>query len=56
MIVNLPKDMDIPAQRRDVTEPENVQWLLRNLGARNGDHPNFKTVLLILKKLAKSKH
>ena len=54
MIVTLPKDMDIPAQRRDVAEPENVRWLLRNLGARNSDHHQFKVTIEFLKKLFKS--
>ena len=54
MTVTLPKDMDIPSQRRDVSEPENVRWLLRNLGSRNGDHPQFKISLEILKNLYKS--
>ena len=54
MTVTLPKDMDIPIQRRDVSELENVRWLLRNLGSRNGDHPQFKITIEFLKKLIKS--
>ena len=56
MTVTLPKDMDIPDRRRDVAEPENVRWLLRNLGARNSDHPQFKVTIEFLKKLFKSMH
>jgi len=54
MTVTLPKDMDIPLFRRDVSKLENVQWLLRNLGVRNSDHPKFKISLEVLKKLFKS--
>jgi hypothetical protein len=53
--ITLPSDMAIPEIRRDTTKPENVRWLLRNLGVNNQDHPSFEMVLLILKKLAKSK-
>jgi hypothetical protein len=54
--ITLPSDMDIPQIRRDTTKPENVRWLLRNLGVRNQNHPRFELVSLILKKLAKTKH
>ena len=54
MTVTLPKDMDIPDRRRDVAEPENVRWLLRNLSVRNGNHPQFKITIEFLKKLVKS--
>ena len=53
--ITLPSDMTIPEIMRDTTKPENVRWLLRNLGIQNQDHPNFEMVVLILKKLAKSK-
>ena len=53
--ITLPSDMTIPEIRRDTTKPENGRWLLRNLGIQNQDHPNFEMVVLILKKLAKSK-
>ena len=53
--ITLPSDMTITEIRRDTTKPENVRWLLRNLGIQNQDHPNFEMVVLILKKLAKSK-
>ena len=56
MTITLPKDMDIPLFRRDVSKPENVQWLLRNLGVHNSDHPKFKVSIEILKKLFKSMH
>ena len=49
--ITLPSDMTIPEIRRDTTKPENVRWLLRNLGIQNQDHPNFEMVVLILKKL-----
>jgi len=50
----LPVDMVIPEIRRDTTKPENVRWLLRNLGVQNQDHPRFEIVCTILKNLAKS--
>ena len=52
--ITLPIDMVIPKVRRDTTNPENVRWLLRNLGVQNQDHPRFEMVCTILKNLAKS--
>jgi hypothetical protein len=52
--ITLPSNMDIPQIRRDTTKPENVRWLLRNLGSRNQDHPGFEIVITILKNLTKS--
>ena len=52
--ITLPVDMNIPKIRRDTTNPENVRWLLRNLGCQNQDHPSFEIVCTILKNLAKS--
>jgi hypothetical protein len=52
--ITLPVDMVIPKIRRDTTKPENVRWLLRNLGVQNQDHPRFEMVCTILKNLAKS--
>ena len=54
MNVTLPKDMDIPVLRRDTSKAENIRWLLRNLGIRNSDHPQFQVSLVVLKKLVKS--
>ena len=52
--ITLPVDMNIPKIRRDTTNPENVRWLLRNLGVHNQAHPRFEMVCTILKNLAKS--
>ena len=52
--ITLPIDMVITKVRRDTTNPENVRWLLRNLGVHNQDHPRFEMVCTILKNLAKS--
>jgi hypothetical protein len=54
MTITLPSDMDIPKLRRDTTNPENVRWLLRNIGAKNKGHPKLKVSIEILKNLAKS--
>jgi hypothetical protein len=52
--ITLPVDMNIPEIRRDTTKPENVRWLLRNLGIQNQDHPRFEMAIAILKSLTKS--
>ena len=45
--------MDIPAMRRDVGNPRNIQWLLRNLRANNSAHPDIDAALAALAKLAR---
>lgn len=44
-------DMDVPAARRDVTDPASRIWLLRNLGIRNGRHELFNTAIEMIKQL-----
>lgn len=34
-------DMDVPDKRRDIYDPLNRAWLIRNLGIRNGKHELF---------------
>lgn len=46
-------EMDIPKKRRDITAPENVRWLLRNLEIRNGRHPMIRETIRALILLAK---
>ena len=41
--------MDVPKLRRDVTEAANKRWLLRNLKARNGQHPDIGEAMSLLK-------
>ena len=44
--------MDIPAMRRDLDKPENIHWLIRNLGINNSSHEDYRetmTKLLSLK-------
>ena len=45
--ITLPVDMEIPNRRRDTTKPENVLWLLRNLGIQNQDHPRFERIFYL---------
>lgn len=35
------KKADVPETRRDLSKPENVRWLIRNLGIRNRNLPGF---------------
>lgn len=38
------EDMDVPAMRM-----RDMGWLNRNLGVRNGDHPDFKRAMELIK-------
>ena len=45
---------DVPETRRDLTKPENVNWLLNNLGIRNSKLPGYSEVMKDLKCLVRS--
>ena len=45
----IPDYLDIPASRRDLSDQNNVRWLLRNLPVKNKNHPKFKNVINLLK-------
>lgn len=42
--------MDVPKGRRN-----DLQWLLRNLAIRNGQHPRYAEAVLLIKKLLRSR-
>ena len=41
--------MDIPKNRRDTTQPQNLRWLLRNMAIVNRHHPDFDEAVRIIK-------
>jgi len=45
--------MDVPEIRQDLSRLANVRWLQRNLGVRNGGHPQLKECFAMLRLLAK---
>ena len=45
---------DVPETRKDLTKPENVNWLLNNLGIRNSKLPGYQEVMNDLKCLVRS--
>ena len=45
--------MDLPEGNRDLTSFRNVMWLTRNMGIRNGDHPNFDEASVVLKRVVR---
>ena len=46
--------MDIPNMRRDVTNTSNLRWLMRNLMARNSEHPNVSAVRALIRDLLRT--
>ena len=42
-------DMDVPDKRRNISDPNNRRWLLRNLGIKNGQHELFGYTIEMLK-------
>ena len=49
----IPIDMDVPQTRRDISQIQNVAWMLRNLGIRHQDHPEFADTINMLKQKLK---
>ena len=43
--------MDVPEQKATATESHDIQWLGRNLGLRNADHPDIEEARQILESL-----
>ena len=37
--------MDIPAMWRDLDKPENIHWLIRNLGINNSSHEDYRETM-----------
>ena len=44
-ITRLLTPMEIPAMRRDLDKPENIHWLIRNLGINNSGHEDYKVTI-----------
>jgi hypothetical protein len=44
------REMDVPAMRRDISKPENVRWLLRNIRIRNLDNPSIGEAVMLLQR------
>jgi hypothetical protein len=40
--------MDLPRQRIVPATIQNAKWLIRNMGIRNSEHPNFEFAMTIL--------
>ncbi len=49
------RQMDLPEFRRDVSKPENVAWLLRNIQVRNSDNPFLGEAQALLRSLMLNK-
>jgi hypothetical protein len=47
------EDMDVPDERRDLSNPDNVRWLLRNVRINNSGHINIDAVITGLRSLVK---
>lgn len=47
-ITRLLTPMEVPALRRDLDKPENIQWLIRNLGINNSGNEDYKLTIAIL--------
>lgn len=46
--------MDIPESKYDVSKIENVRWLQRNIGIRNGKHKDISKAIELIKFLLKN--
>jgi len=48
ILQNILKTMDVPEIRTNTERGQNLQWLLRNLGVRNSEHPAYKKALAVM--------
>ena len=53
MLNSILSTMDIPDNRRDITDGGNVTWLLRNLQFKNRNNEDYGTAISILKEIYK---
>lgn len=53
-IERLIKNMNLPHFRKDCTL-SNVKWLLKNMGVRNKEHPNFERAQELMLEWVRSK-
>lgn len=40
-LTTLLNKMDLPIGRKDASRPDNIRWLMRNIGVRNSAHADF---------------
>jgi hypothetical protein len=50
-LVKILETMDIPARRRELTNP-NIRWMLRNLRVRNSQHEKIDDAIAALIEVA----
>lgn len=50
-LADILENMDIPEQRRNLNFLSNIRWLLRNLGAQNGDAVDYPEAVELLKSI-----
>ena len=48
------KSMDIPHFRKQI-DKNNLKWLLKNLGKRNHDHPNYDQAMELVNRMMSMK-
>lgn len=44
-LCKLLRSMDIPVQRKETMNKNNLEWLSKNLAKRNSNHPKFDIVM-----------
>jgi len=48
-------NMQVPAMRMNLDKEENIRWLSRNLGIKNGEHQEILTAIDLIKSILKEK-
>ena len=49
----IPADMKVPIMRRDLSNIDNVRWLLRNIAISNGQHRLILPTINALREMLK---
>ncbi len=50
------RKMDLPINRKNVRKANDLSWLCRNMGIRNGNHPDYPKAREVLLALARDNH
>jgi len=50
-LTEIMKTMNVPDEKRDLNDKDNLSWLSRNLGRKNMRHPNFYEAIRLAKDL-----
>jgi len=49
ILLGILRTMDIPEARRNINDPNNLRWLLRNIRINNNEHQDIERAIGLIK-------